>query len=223
VITLGIDPGTRHLGWGVVVRKGNRLEHVAHGIIHTDTERSLGHRLIEIECELVKVIERFKPTVGSVETLFFHRDPQAAAKLGHARGVVLLALVRAGLEVFEYAPARVKRTLTGRGQAEKAQVAAMVKAVLRLAEEPPADAADALALAVTHHRLGSLLGAIRRQSQPPQGEVAERVLKRGAAVAVLLGPKRGRRPERKPTAGSPLAVFLEAERRVRRLGRKARG
>jgi crossover junction endodeoxyribonuclease RuvC len=216
VITLGIDPGTRHLGWGVVVRKGNRLEHVAHGVIHTDTERSLGHRLTEIERELCKVIERYKPTVGSVETLFFHRDPQAAAKLGHARGVVLLALVRAGIEVFEYAPARVKRTVAGRGQAEKSQVAAMVSAILRLSEEPPPDAADALALAVTHHRLGSLLSAIRRQSEPPKGEVAERVLKRGvSAVTVLLGPKRGRRPDR-PKAGSPLAVFLEAERRVRR-------
>jgi crossover junction endodeoxyribonuclease RuvC len=157
VIALGIDPGTRHLGWGVVTREGNRLLHVAHGVIDLDARQPLAQRLLQIERELGLVIERYRPAVGSVETLFFHKDPQAAAKLGHARGVVLLSLSRAGVEVAEYAPARVKRTIAGRGQAEKHQVAMMIRALLTLEELPRSDAADALALAVTHLRAAPLL------------------------------------------------------------------
>jgi crossover junction endodeoxyribonuclease RuvC len=102
-----------------------------------------------------------------VESLFFHKDAQAAAKLGHARGVVLLALARAGVAIAEYPPARVKRTVVGTGQAEKRQVALMVRALLRLADVPPADAADALALAVTHLRLGPLLERLGERTLPP--------------------------------------------------------
>ncbi len=152
MITLGIDPGTRHLGWGVVAREGNRLCHVAHGVIDLDGKQPLCRRLIVIERELDAVIARHRPDVGSVESLFFHKDAQAAAKLGHARGVVLLILSRAGVDVAEYAPARVKRTIAGRGQADKQQVANMIRAQLGLEELPRPDAADALALAVTHLR-----------------------------------------------------------------------
>jgi crossover junction endodeoxyribonuclease RuvC len=154
VLTLGIDPGTRQLGWGVVARHGARLSHVAHGVIHLDAAQPLALRLVRLEAELCSMLERHQPLVSAVETLFFHKDAQAAAKLGHARGVVLMALARSQIEVFEYAPARVKRTLTGSGQADKRQVALMIRAVLGLHEAPPSDAADALALAVTHLRLG---------------------------------------------------------------------
>jgi crossover junction endodeoxyribonuclease RuvC len=153
MIALGIDPGTRFLGWGVVSRNGNRLTHVAHGVIRAGTKEALPTRLLAIEQELTRVIEEHSPEVGSVESLFFHKDAQAAAKLGHARGVVLLCLERAQVKIFEHAPARVKRTLAGNGQADKRQVALMVRAVLGLDELPPADAADALALAVTQLRL----------------------------------------------------------------------
>src|SRR5947207_3087902 len=118
VIALGIDPGTRHLGWGVIRAEGNRLEHIAHGVIDAHPSLSLARRLALIDAELTEVISRYRPDVGSVETLFFHRDVQAAAKLGHARGVVLLGLARAGVEVAEYAHAHVKRAVTGKGNAD---------------------------------------------------------------------------------------------------------
>jgi crossover junction endodeoxyribonuclease RuvC len=149
-VVLGLDPGSRHFGWGVVRRDGTRLAHVAHGIIHPDLEVPFAERLVAIERGLVRVIEAYGPQLASVEGLFFAKDAQAAAKLGHARGVALLVCARAGLEVAEYPPARVKRTIAGSGRAEKSQVAQMVKVILRLRDAPPADAADALALAVTH-------------------------------------------------------------------------
>lgn len=160
MIVLGIDPGTRKLGWGVVVRTGSRLRHSAHGVIETNSDEPLAARLADIERELSIVIDRFRPNVGSVETLFFHKDAQAAAKLGHARGVVLLCLARAGVEVAEYAPARVKRTVAGGGQADKRQVGMLVRATLGLDELPPSDASDALALAITHLRAAPMARAV---------------------------------------------------------------
>jgi crossover junction endodeoxyribonuclease RuvC len=160
VIVLGIDPGTRQLGWGVVRREGNRLVHIGHGVVRAAPTDPLAQRLCHIDQQLSLVIERFRPDTGSVETLFFHKDAQAAAKLGHARGVALLVLARAGLSIAEYQPARVKRTIAGRGMADKRQIAMVVRAVLSLDAPPPSDAADALALAITHLRLGSLPEAV---------------------------------------------------------------
>jgi crossover junction endodeoxyribonuclease RuvC len=150
VIVLGIDPGTRHFGWGIVRRTGTRLTHVAHGVFDVERVGSLGARLVAIERELVLVIDEHRPTEASIESLFYAKDPQAAAKLGHARGVALLVCARAGLDSFEYAPARVKRTVAGAGRAEKAQVAQMIRMILGLGTVPRPDAADALAVAVTH-------------------------------------------------------------------------
>ncbi|WP_394826914.1 crossover junction endodeoxyribonuclease RuvC [Pendulispora albinea] len=147
---LGIDPGTRRMGWGIVSRKGSRLVHVAHGVIAAGDDVPLAERLVTIERELDRIVQNQAVGQASVESLFFHKDAQAAAKLGHARGVALLVCARAGLDIAEYAPARVKRTVTGRGAADKVQVAQMIRAILSLPEAPPSDAADALALAVTH-------------------------------------------------------------------------
>jgi crossover junction endodeoxyribonuclease RuvC len=149
-VVIGLDPGTRHFGWGVVRRVGTRLSHIAHGVLDVARHGELGDRLVAIESELVKIIERHQPEQASIESLFFAKDAQAAAKLGHARGVALLVCARAGLASFEYAPARVKRTIAGAGRADKAQVAQMIRVVLGLGELPRADAADALAIAVTH-------------------------------------------------------------------------
>jgi crossover junction endodeoxyribonuclease RuvC len=156
MIVLGLDPGTRHFGWGVVRKNGTRLAHIAHGVLDVEREGDLGDRLVEIERRLVGVIEEHRPDEASIESLFFAKDAQAAAKLGHARGVALLVCARAGLASFEYAPARVKRTVAGGGRADKAQVAQMIRVVLGLPAVPRPDAADALAIAVTHlqgHRL----------------------------------------------------------------------
>ncbi|MCC6215380.1 MAG: crossover junction endodeoxyribonuclease RuvC [Polyangiaceae bacterium] len=154
MLALGVDPGTRHLGWGVVRRDGPRVVHVAHGVIDLDTEAPLASRLVCLDTELARVVGQHRPSVGAVESLFFHKDAQAAAKLGHARGVVLLALARAGVPIAEYAPARVKRTIAGHGRAEKRQIALLVRALLGLPTLPRPDAADALAIAIAHLRLG---------------------------------------------------------------------
>lgn len=147
---IGVDPGTRHLGWGIVRAEGTRLIHQAHGIVHTDTSLPLARRLLQIDEALGEVVSTFGPDEAAVESLFFAKDAQAAGKLGHARGVVLLLLAKAGMEVHEYAPARVKRAVCGRGRGTKEQVAMMVGALLRMRELPGADATDALAVAITH-------------------------------------------------------------------------
>jgi crossover junction endodeoxyribonuclease RuvC len=150
IVCLGLDPGTRNFGWGVVRKLGTRLSHVAHGTIAVADEGPLGDRLVAIEQALVDVIATHAPDEASIESLFFAKDAQAASKLGHARGVALLVCARAGVLPFEYPPARVKRTVTGAGRADKSQVAAMVRVVLGLPTVPQADAADALAIALTH-------------------------------------------------------------------------
>ena len=160
-VVLGLDPGTRHFGWGVVRRVGTRLSHVAHGVLDVERAGELGDRLVAIEGGLLQVVREHKPTQASIETLFFAKDAQAAAKLGHARGVALLVCARAGLASFEYPPARVKRTIAGGGRADKAQVAQMIRVMLGLQTVPRPDAADALAIAVTHLQ-GSRLQALAR-------------------------------------------------------------
>jgi crossover junction endodeoxyribonuclease RuvC len=147
---LGIDPGTRHLGWGVLGQIGTKIEHVAHGVIDVDLAGTLAERLLEIDVALAAVIEEHRPAVGAVESLFFAKNAQSAAKLGHARGVVLLRLAREKMPIREYAPALVKRTIVGKGAADKQQVVLVMTAILRLSIAPRADAADALAVALTH-------------------------------------------------------------------------
>ena len=146
---LGLDPGTRRVGGGVIARDGTRVKHVAHGVIALG-DGPLAERLVRLRLELLAVVDAHGPVAAGVEGMFFHRDAQAAAKLGHARGVALLVCGERSLPVFEYAPARVKRTVAAYGRAEKAQVGAMVRALLGLASVPAADAADALAIALTH-------------------------------------------------------------------------
>ncbi len=197
MLVLGIDPGTRNLGWGLVRGEGNRLIHVAHGVLRVKETLPLSTRLVQLEAGLVQLLEGHQPSVGSVESLFFHKDAQAASKLGHARGVVLLVLERAGIELAEYAPARVKQTLTGGGRAEKSQVAHMIKMLLNLPELPAADAADALALAVTHLRRAPIDARLGARSLP-------------AALAEKGVFGRGRR---KPPSKAGLAAILKGTSR----------
>lgn len=167
MLVLGIDPGTRHLGWGVVRREGNRLKHVDHGVLAIKGDVPLAARLLFLDEGLREVMRRFSPDAASVETLFFHKDAQAAAKLGHARGVVLLNVQRKSIELAEYAPAQVKQTVTGQGRATKDQVVRMITMLLSLDAEPRHDAADALALAVTHLRRAPLDECLRSRGVPP--------------------------------------------------------
>lgn len=164
---VGIDPGTRHLGWGVVERCGSKVTHVAHGVIDTDLTTSLAERLVEIDDALAVVLAQHVPTAAAVEGLFFAKDASAAGKLGHARGVVLLRLARSGLPAAEYAPTKVKQAVVGKGLATKPQVAQVVMRILRLAEAPRADAADALAIALAHLSIAPFQGALAAMGLTP--------------------------------------------------------
>jgi crossover junction endodeoxyribonuclease RuvC len=160
MLVLGLDPGTRHFGWGLVRREATRVKHVAHGVFTLPAQSPLAERLVVLEKALCDVLATYKPNAAAVESLFFHKDPQAASKLGHARGVVLLVLSRAEIAIAEYSPALVKRTVAGRGAADKRQVALMMQAMFGLEVLPRADATDALALAVTHLRVAHLPTAV---------------------------------------------------------------
>jgi len=147
---IGIDPGLRNLGWGIVDCEGTRLSFVACGSVHSDAKLSLADRLRQLHDGLAAVIHAHQPHEAAVEETFVNRDPQSALKLGQARGVALLVPALAGLPVAEYAANLVKKTVVGAGHAEKAQVAMMVKVLLPKSEAKTADAADALALAICH-------------------------------------------------------------------------
>ena len=147
---IGIDPGLRNLGWGIVDCEGTRLTFVACGSVHSDAKLSLADRLRQLHDGLAEVIHAHQPHEAAVEETFVNRDPQSALKLGQARGVALLVPALAGLPVAEYAANLVKKTVVGAGHAEKAQVAMMVKVLLPKSDAKSADSADALALAICH-------------------------------------------------------------------------
>lgn len=152
---IGIDPGLRNMGWGVIEVAGSRLAYVASGLLHSNAKAPLAQRLCELHEGLCAVIQRHAPAEAAVEETFINRDPQSALKLGQARGIALVVPALAGLPVSEYAANLIKKTVVGSGHAEKAQIAMMVKVLLPRSEAQSADAADALAVAITHaqHRL----------------------------------------------------------------------
>ena len=153
---LGIDPGLRNMGWGVIDVAGSRLSHVANGIIHSGGketgEGGLALRLLALYRQLSAVIARYAPDAAAVEQTFVNKDAVGTLKLGQARGVALLAPAQAGLEVGEYAPNAVKKTVVGVGHAQKGQVEHMVRFQLPGVEIAGPDAADALAIAICHAR-----------------------------------------------------------------------
>ncbi|MEM6587706.1 MAG: crossover junction endodeoxyribonuclease RuvC [Pseudomonadota bacterium] len=160
---LGIDPGLRNLGWGVIDMDGSRLRHVANGVCHSEGE-ALSERLLSLHAQLSEVITRFTPEAAAVEQTFVNKDGVATLKLGQARGIALLVPAQFGLSVGEYAPNKVKKTVVGVGHADKAQVAHMVKVQLPGVDLAGPDAADALAIAIchAHHgRLATTLGKMR--------------------------------------------------------------
>ena len=150
---LGLDPGLARMGWGVIAVSGSRLVHVAHGVIVTRTAEGLGVRLMTLHGALASVIAEQQPVVIAVEQAFVAKDPSAALKIGHARAVALLAAAQAGLEIAEYAPNHIKKSVVGVGHAQKEQVQAMVKRLLPACRVEQADAADALAAAIAHAHL----------------------------------------------------------------------
>lgn len=147
---LGIDPGSRRTGWGIVQLEGTRLRSVGSGTIRVPEKLGPPERLRRIHEELGRVVEAHAPDAVAVEEIFFAKYANAALKLGHARGVALLVAAQSELAVHEYPPAIVKRTIVGRGGADKVQITRLVTALLGLSRNPEEDAADALAVAITH-------------------------------------------------------------------------
>jgi crossover junction endodeoxyribonuclease RuvC len=156
---LGIDPGLRFTGWGVVESDGNRLRHVADGVISTADIADVPLRLKALDDALAEILRHFQPEEAAVEETYVNRNATATLKLGYARGVALLAPARVGIPVFEYGAKTVKLSVVGTGNADKVQVGLMVRRLLPGAAQKRADAADALAVAIchAHHRASNAL------------------------------------------------------------------
>jgi len=153
---LGLDPGLGTTGWGVIEADGNRLRHVANGQIRTDTVAPLPKRLAALADQLEALIAVQRPDAAAAEEVFVNKNPQSTLKLGQARGVVLMCAARSGVDVGEYSPSLVKKAVVGTGGAEQAQVHAMVSRLLPGTKIAGPDAADALAVAITHaHHLAT--------------------------------------------------------------------
>ncbi len=166
---LGIDPGLRRTGWGLITARGTKLAYLACGVVTSDGDLPLALRLRELHEGITAVVGGHAPDEVAVEETFVNKDAQATLKLGHARAIALLVPALAGLPVSEYAANLVKKTVCGSGHAEKVQIQAMVRFLLPKAEFKVADAADALAIAITHasHRGSHSLKAKHVASQAP--------------------------------------------------------
>ncbi len=158
---LGLDPGLTRTGWGMISIAGSKLAHIANGVIPTKSALPLSERLLIIYAALHEVLETHHPDVAAVEQTFVAKDPVAALKLGHARAIPLLVAAQAGLEIAEYAPNQIKKSVVGVGHAGKEQVAAMVRCLLPTARFQASDASDALACAIAHAHLSGTQARIQ--------------------------------------------------------------
>lgn len=147
---LGIDPGLRRTGWGMIVTEGTRLSYLGCGTVLSDDKLALSERLRQLHDGIDEIIRSFSPDEAAVEETFVNKDAQATLKLGHARGIAMLVPALHGIAVAEYAANMIKKTVVGSGHADKRQVEAMIKVLLPKAESKGADSADALAIAITH-------------------------------------------------------------------------
>jgi len=165
---LGIDPGLRRTGWGVVEIAGNRLSYLGCGSVATNDRDALAARLLAIHDGLMRILNEFRPDEAAVEVTFVSKDARATLKLGQARGVAMVAPARAGVPVAEYAPNLIKKSIVGAGHGDKAQVRMMIGVLLPKADPSSDDAADALAIAVTHahHRQSVILHAALKLAAP---------------------------------------------------------
>ncbi|MFP1682689.1 crossover junction endodeoxyribonuclease RuvC [Alloalcanivorax sp. C16-1] len=169
-ILMGIDPGSRHTGYGVISQVGNRTTVVDFGTINT-TGAEMAPRLGQIFAGLREVLALHRPDEVGIEKVFMARNPDSALKLGQARGAAITAVVQGGVPVFEYSARQVKQAVVGRGGAEKGQVAEMVRHLLKLDKRPQADAADALAIALCHAHMRVSLARLGGASAVRRGRV----------------------------------------------------
>jgi len=150
LLILGIDPGSRAAGYGVIAAQGNRLDFVACGVIRVTPGYSFAARLLEIHQGIAEVLAQHQPEQAAIEEVFMAKNANSALKLGHARGVLMLAVMQAAVPLAEYSPRQIKQAAAGYGNADKEQVQHMVRVVLSLNKAPSNDAADALAVAICH-------------------------------------------------------------------------
>ena len=181
---LGLDPGLRRLGWGIVDAEGARLHWVAHGVIEPDVDQALSVRLLHLFDELTAVITQWRPDEAAIEETFVNMNPSSTLKLGHARAAAMLAPAKAGLPVAEYAALDIKKSVVGAGRADKVQVLFMVQRLLPLADKTmKADAADALACAITHAHKRKMQTLKRDVQLAPAARSAPGALSRSSRAA----------------------------------------
>ncbi len=159
-IILGIDPGLRHTGWGVIAQNGNRLSFIAAGRINPDADMPMALRLLALAEGISDIVRAHAPGEAAIEETFMNKNARSALLLGQARGSAILALAQNGLSVAEYSANRIKQSVTGNGHAEKGQIQAMIGILLPNSGKLAADAADALAVAVTHAHSSTRLNAL---------------------------------------------------------------
>ena len=148
---IGIDPGLSAIGYGIIKIDKNKVIHISHGVIRTTPHNSIGERLKKINDELIQIIEQHNPQIMAIEDVFYSQNIKVAIKMGHVRGVVLLAAVNHSISIFEYSPREVKLAVTGNGNASKQQVQRMVVQLFRLPQSPLSyDITDAMAVAICH-------------------------------------------------------------------------
>src|SRR5258708_5824463 len=164
---LGLDPGLRHTGWGVIEAAGNRLVHVADGVVHSDGKQSLAERLVALFRQLNEILDRYQPDEAAVEETFVNKNPSSTLKLGVARGVVLLAPAERGIPVAEYSTNLIKKSVVGAGHADKVQIQMMVRRLLPGCTIASPDAADALAVAICHAHHAATLNVWQPKVQLP--------------------------------------------------------
>ena len=150
MLVLGVDPGSKVTGYGLVEKEGHRMIFVHAGTIRTSQERPFYERIDEIFRSVTEIMTRFRPQEMALEDIFFAKNVKSALKIGHARGAVLIAAVQCGIKIFEYTPLEIKKSVVGYGRATKEQVRAMTQVILKLKTQPDLDASDALATAICH-------------------------------------------------------------------------
>lgn len=163
MIILGIDPSLRGTGFGLITGVGGKWKSLAYGVLRNKPTLTVSECLVSIEERLGKVLDEFRPDVASIEGVFYLQNLKTAITLGHARGVLIATVAKRGIPIHEYAPRKIKQAVVGRGGAQKHQVAEMLRPLLGLKELPPPDAADALAIALTHANNLTLLSGTQGQ------------------------------------------------------------
>lgn len=159
-IILGIDPGSRVTGYGIIKEHNRKLEYLDSGCIRTTADSALSERLLQIYNGICHLMDQYSPAEVAIEQVFMHQNPSSALKLGHARGVAMVAAASHRVSVSEYSPREIKQTVVGYGAAEKAQVGHMVVQLLSLNSAPQTDAADALAIAICHSHMRHALSTV---------------------------------------------------------------